>query len=206
MSRPLNKSRAAWRAGPERRAFRASGGLKHANRLIEIALHLGDTANVDDYVNRLGSIGKSADPSVAYVEGKHLFFRQRYEQAVTRLQVVPKGHKNWYQAQYIIGASLVALGRRTTRARERRPAFLSGARHPDCRRRIAGSGGRARQSFHPGLRRPCDDVHPGPVSHIPDGLKTRLTICRSDQAKFGNQRPISRAADSGESEPCTRLN
>lgn len=80
-------------------------------RLIELSLHIGDLANIDDYITKLGGIGKAADPNVAYVEGKYLFFRQQYDKAVTRLSTVPKGHKNWFQAQYIVGATRVAQGR-----------------------------------------------------------------------------------------------
>ena len=64
------------------------------------------------------------------------------------------------------------------------------------------SGGRARRSLHSGIRPWCDSRHPQPVSHITgrdgpgwDGLRYRP----------GNQSSISRSADSGESDPCTRL-
>ena len=60
---------------------------------------------------RCGGIGRSSDPNIAYVEGKYLFFHSRYDEAVARLGTIPKGNKNWFQAQYITGASRVAQAR-----------------------------------------------------------------------------------------------
>lgn len=82
-------------------------------RLIEIALHSGDYSKVDSYLARLGQIEGAPGPqsAVPYVKGKYFFFRKRYEDALSTLQSIPKGHPSWYQAQYFIGASLVGQQR-----------------------------------------------------------------------------------------------
>ena len=80
-------------------------------RLIELSLHIGDYAKIDEYISKLGGIGRTNDPNIAYVEGKYLFFRKRYDESIARLQAIQKGQKNWFQAQYFIGASRVQQGR-----------------------------------------------------------------------------------------------
>lgn len=63
-------------------------------------------------------------------------------------------------------------------------------------------GGRARRSLHSGDELWLKSGYPRPVSHTTRRLPTRR---REQRQTPGNQSSISRAADSGESEPCTRL-
>lgn len=80
-------------------------------RLIELSLYTKDDAKVDDYLAKLGSLGRASTPNVAYIEGKYQFFHQRYELSQARLTAIQPGQPYWFQAQYFLGAIAVAQGR-----------------------------------------------------------------------------------------------
>ena len=66
-----------------------------------------------------------------------------------------------------------------------------------------GCDGRARLSLHSGIRPAVTDRLP--VPSIPHHARPDRPGWRKLAIQPGNQRSISRAADSGESDPCTRL-
>ncbi len=81
-------------------------------RLIELSLYTGDYSRVDGYLAKLTELPPhQLLPSVPYVKGKYLYFRQRYNDALAAFASVAPDHTYWAHSQYFIGAALVAQGK-----------------------------------------------------------------------------------------------
>ncbi|MEZ4364449.1 MAG: hypothetical protein R3B48_30010 [Kofleriaceae bacterium] len=78
-------------------------------RLIELAIALGDPAGVDEWQAALVRIAPAMRrPSVPYVLGKYAFSQGRYDDALAMLRDVPKGSLYELRALYFSGATLIA--------------------------------------------------------------------------------------------------
>jgi tetratricopeptide (TPR) repeat protein len=87
-------------------------------RLIEISLRTGDYTDVDDHLARLSRIpAGQVEPSVPYVRGKYLFFRDRLDDALSVFQSIPPGHEYYLQSRYFVGTIQVRKGDYATAAR-----------------------------------------------------------------------------------------
>jgi TolA-binding protein len=87
-------------------------------RLIEISLRTGDYTDVDDHLARLSRIpAGQVEPSVPYVRGKYLFFRDRLDDALAVFNGLPVGHEYYLQSRYFIGTIQVRKGDFATAAR-----------------------------------------------------------------------------------------
>ncbi len=79
-------------------------------RLIELSLRLKDTSKVTDWLKALQSVPASKRrSSVPYVQGKYAYFSNKFSDAITHFNSVPRQSKFYFQAQYFIGTSNVAL-------------------------------------------------------------------------------------------------
>lgn len=77
---------------------------KALNRLIEISLKTGDYDQIDEYLARLAKIPPDRqDPSVPYVRGKYMFFRDRMDEAVAAFTGVAPSNPYYLQARYFLG-------------------------------------------------------------------------------------------------------
>ena len=80
-------------------------------RLVEIALHTGDYDGVDEIFKRLENIpANQLEPSVPYVRGKYLFFRDRVEEALNAFNSIPSTSPHYLQARYFAATALVKKG------------------------------------------------------------------------------------------------
>ncbi|HEY0713088.1 MAG TPA: tetratricopeptide repeat protein [Polyangia bacterium] len=87
-------------------------------RLVELALRSGDFTNVDDYLARLSRIPPAQlEPSVPYVRGKYLFFRDRLDDALLSFQSIPQGSPYYMQSRYFIATVQVKKGDYATAVR-----------------------------------------------------------------------------------------
>ncbi|HEY0708492.1 MAG TPA: tetratricopeptide repeat protein [Polyangia bacterium] len=87
-------------------------------RLIELALRTGDYTNVEDHLARLSRIPPAQlEPSVPYVRGKYLFFRDRLDDALVSFQSIPLGQPYHLQSRYFIATIQVKKGDYATAAR-----------------------------------------------------------------------------------------
>jgi TolA-binding protein len=87
-------------------------------RLIEISLRTGDFTNVEDQLGRLSKIPVSQlEPSVPYVRGKYLFFRDRLDEALAAFEVMAPGQPYYLQSRYFIATIQVKKGDFATAAR-----------------------------------------------------------------------------------------
>ncbi len=92
-------------------------------RLIEISLRTGDYTDVDDHLARLSRIpAGQVEPSVPYVRGKYLFFRDRLDDALAVFNSIPAGNDYFLQSRYFIGTIQVRKGD----YRHRRPFLRRG--------------------------------------------------------------------------------
>jgi tetratricopeptide (TPR) repeat protein len=77
-------------------------------RLVELSLITGDTADVETHLNALAAIPPNLlVPSVPYVRGKYYFFKDQLDVALAAFRSIPPGHKYYSMSQYFIGAALV---------------------------------------------------------------------------------------------------
>ena len=77
-------------------------------RLMELSLRTGYTANIEQYLKALEAIpAHLLKPSVPYVRAKYYYFQKRTDLAVAGFRGIAPGHKYYFQAQYFLGASLV---------------------------------------------------------------------------------------------------
>lgn len=77
---------------------------KALQRLVELALHTKDYSNVDDWLAKLQAIPPhQLEPSVLYVRGKYLYFRDQVDAAVAAFAGIPKGDSHFVQALYFSG-------------------------------------------------------------------------------------------------------
>jgi TolA-binding protein len=87
-------------------------------RLIEISLRTGDYTDVDDHLARLSRIpAGQVEPSVPYVRGKYLFFRDRLDDALAVFNSIPAGNEYYLQSRYFVGTIQVRKGDYATAAR-----------------------------------------------------------------------------------------
>lgn len=87
-------------------------------RLAEISLRTGDYTNIDGYFERLGRIPASQlEPSVPYVRGKYLFFRDRLDDAMAAFNTIQPGQAYYLQSRYFIATIQVKKGDFATAAR-----------------------------------------------------------------------------------------
>lgn len=87
-------------------------------RLVEISLRTGDFTNVEDYLGRLSRIPISQlEPSVPYVRGKYLFFRDRLDESLAAFEAIPAGQPYHLQARYFVATIQVKKGDFATAAR-----------------------------------------------------------------------------------------
>lgn len=78
-------------------------------RLVELAITLGDPTGIEDYqATLLGIPAASRRPSVPYVLGKYAFSQGKYDDAVSFFREVPKGSAYELQALYFSGATSIA--------------------------------------------------------------------------------------------------
>jgi tetratricopeptide (TPR) repeat protein len=86
-------------------------------RLIELAIALGDSAGVDEWQASLIRIAPAMRrPAVPYVLGKYAFSQGKYDDALSLFRDVPKGSAYELQALYFSGATYIAkkeLGKAT---------------------------------------------------------------------------------------------
>jgi len=80
-------------------------------RLVEIALRTGDFEHCDRYLALLARVGDAApDPSVAYVRGKLLYYRDNLDAATTIFaSIAPTSTYGW-RARYLMGAIFIKRG------------------------------------------------------------------------------------------------
>ncbi len=72
-------------------------------RLIEISLRTDNFDNIEDILGRLDKIPpENLDPSVPYVRGKYLFFRDKPDEALAVFDRVPASNTYYLQARYFI--------------------------------------------------------------------------------------------------------
>lgn len=77
-------------------------------RLVELALRVGDTSDVKNYLTLLAAIpSHELKPSVPYVIGKYYFFSKDNDQALNSFRQINKQNAYYAQAQYFVGACLV---------------------------------------------------------------------------------------------------
>ncbi len=81
---------------------------KAIERLIEIAIHLGDYKGVDEYFTQLGQI---PTPEAKYVKGKYLYFRGDLDAARQMLGTVSDDLLIELKALYMIGVILTRQGK-----------------------------------------------------------------------------------------------
>jgi tetratricopeptide (TPR) repeat protein len=87
-------------------------------RLVEISLRSGDFTNVEDYLSRLSRIPPNLlEPSVPYVRGKYLFFRDRLDDALASFNGIQPGTSYYLQARYFVATIQVKKGDYATAAR-----------------------------------------------------------------------------------------
>jgi tetratricopeptide (TPR) repeat protein len=80
-------------------------------RLVEIALRTGDFDNVDGYLARLEKIPPNdLEPSVPYVRGKYLYFRDKPDQATGIFNAIPPSNAYYLQSRYFVGTMQVKKG------------------------------------------------------------------------------------------------
>jgi TolA-binding protein len=80
-------------------------------RLVEIALRTGDYTNVEDYLARLERIPPAdLEPSVPYVRGKYLYFRDKPDEAVAIFNSIQPGNPYHLQSRYFVGTVQVKKG------------------------------------------------------------------------------------------------
>jgi TolA-binding protein len=80
-------------------------------RLVEIALKTGDLEGIDQYLIRLADIPASMlEPSVPYVRGKFLFFRDRGDEAEKVFNSIPPENPYFLQSRYLLATVLVKRG------------------------------------------------------------------------------------------------
>ena len=93
------------------RLQRARKGQVASQRLIEIALRTGDYSDVERHLERLVAIPPAElEPSVPYVRGKYLFFRNRLDDAAAIFQSIPQGHEYYLQSRYFLATVEVKRG------------------------------------------------------------------------------------------------
>jgi tetratricopeptide (TPR) repeat protein len=79
--------------------------------LVELALRTGNFDNVDDYLERLADIPPARlEPSVPYVRGKYLFFRDRLDDAAGAFASIVPPNPYHLQAQYFLATVQVKRG------------------------------------------------------------------------------------------------
>jgi tetratricopeptide (TPR) repeat protein len=89
--------------GPQDRNFQMA-----VQRLVELALRTGDFSSVEEHLKMLEQLPPGTLlQSVPYVRGKYEFFRGHYEDAQRQLEQIQASSEYYFQAQYIIGTSLV---------------------------------------------------------------------------------------------------
>ncbi|MCC6751726.1 MAG: tetratricopeptide repeat protein [Deltaproteobacteria bacterium] len=77
-------------------------------RLIELSLRTGDTAEVNTYLSLLGNIpADQLKPSVPYVKGKFYYFKGDLDTAASAFRAISQGHTYYHHAQYFLGAIYV---------------------------------------------------------------------------------------------------
>lgn len=80
-------------------------------RLIELSLRLQDDSGIQDWLAALDSLPKAGRrASIPYVRGKYAHFQGDYDTAIKHFSDVPTNSKYSFQAQYFIGAALIAKG------------------------------------------------------------------------------------------------
>jgi tetratricopeptide (TPR) repeat protein/archaellum component FlaC len=73
-------------------------------RLVEIALRTNDYDNVETYLSRLERIPSDRlEPSVPYVRGKYLYFRDKPEDALAIFNAMPPTNPYYLQSKYFVG-------------------------------------------------------------------------------------------------------
>ena len=91
-----------------------AGGRRYQEalqRLIELSLHTGDYASVEDYITKLETLTVDKQlPSVPYVKGKYYYFRRQFDKSVEALKSIGTSHIYYFHAQYFVGAANVAMG------------------------------------------------------------------------------------------------
>ena len=80
-------------------------------RLVEIALKTKNLVGIDQVMVQLEQVSADlADPSIYYVRGKYLFFKQDLAGALAAFTKVPMGAPYYLQAKYFIGTTQVSQG------------------------------------------------------------------------------------------------
>jgi tetratricopeptide (TPR) repeat protein len=80
-------------------------------RLVEIALRTNDYDNVETYLSRLERIPSDRlEPSVPYVRGKYLYFRDKPEDALAIFNAMPPTNAYYLQSKYFVGTIQVKKG------------------------------------------------------------------------------------------------
>ncbi len=87
-------------------------------RLVEIALRSGDFSNVEGQLARLAQIpAAQLEPSVPYVRGKYMFFRNRLDEAQAAFESIPPAQPYHLQSRYFLATIQVKRGDFATAAR-----------------------------------------------------------------------------------------
>ncbi|MDX2023855.1 MAG: tetratricopeptide repeat protein [Deltaproteobacteria bacterium] len=86
-------------------------------RLVEIALRTGDLEGIDQYLTRLADIPPAQlEPSVPYVRGKFLFFRDRGDEAEKVFNSISPENPYYLQSRYLLATVFVKRGDLATAA------------------------------------------------------------------------------------------
>ncbi len=80
-------------------------------RLVELTLRTGDYDNVEEYLARLDKIpSNQLEPSVPYVKGKYLFFRDRTDEALAAFSAIGTDNPYYLQGLYFFATTQVKKG------------------------------------------------------------------------------------------------
>lgn len=109
-SRDLNSARRYFQQAVQKN----TGSRKEQSalqRLVEIALRTGDYENVETYLDRLEKISpENLEPSVPYVRGKYLYFRDKPDEALAIFNTIPATNPYYLQTRYFMATVYVKKG------------------------------------------------------------------------------------------------
>jgi tetratricopeptide (TPR) repeat protein len=80
-------------------------------RLMQIALHTKDFAQVDQYYTSLQNEGGGISPHGEYLRAKTLFSRDRLDEAAASFAVLKQGQPFFFQSRYFLGVIQVRKGK-----------------------------------------------------------------------------------------------
>lgn len=80
-------------------------------RLVEISLRTGNYENIESHLTRLANVPPHLlEPSVPYVRGKYLYFRDKLPEAASVFGAIPPTNPYYFQARYFLATIMVRNG------------------------------------------------------------------------------------------------